>query len=101
MKNVELSKLLASIEKATGIRIRVTGEFGRDDSKTLAERHTLRLGKAPFCKAFVTLQKVTGLNFEKLQDGAVVLTKEPFFGRKRRPAGPGSITSTRGYPAPR
>lgn len=82
-----LSSLLEAIHARTGNKVSVRGDFGREDTKALSRRYTLRVRQMPFWEVILKLQEMTGLSFEKVDEGKLVLASEVFMKPQGEPNG--------------
>ncbi len=77
-----VGSVLAQIEKATGNRIRIVDQFGRDDEKILAKRVSLDLQAKPFWEAIDAVAASAGVKVRALSNGTLELSTEgPQFDR--------------------
>ena len=79
-----VGSVLAQIEKATGNRVRIVDEFGRDDEPILSKRVSLDLQEKPFWEAVDAVAAASGVKFRAIKDGTLELsTKGPQFDKAK------------------
>ena len=113
-----VGSVLAQIEKATGNRVRIIGDFNRDDPKVLSKvsspnlqgipddeqilskRVSLNLQGKPFWEAIDAVAAAAGVEFGSILNGTAVLSTEgPQFDKIKVVGAPTVVGAFRVYPA--
>lgn len=86
-RNQPLSQVLERLQKATGMEIRVTDDFGRIDRQALSRKVSLAIRRETFWEAVLALQKEAGLHFWKVSEGGIELRSRARAFRQSEPTG--------------
>ncbi len=94
-----VGSVLAQIDKATGNRVRIVGEFGGDDEQILSKRVSLNLQEKPFWEAVDAAAAAAGVKFRGIRNGTVELSTEgPRFGKIQVVGEPTVVGAFQVYP---